>query len=88
MIMSILKLRKRLYRNNGSVLFVVLVIMSILIIGATATYYVVNNQHASIEVYYNSEQSYQAARSLSQTVSDFLDKQFEDIQGRDRKSVV
>lgn len=82
MIMSILKLRKRLYRNNGSVLFVVLVIMSILIIGATATYYVVNNQHASIEVHYNSEQSYQAARSLSQTVSDFLDKQFEDIQGR------
>ncbi|MCM1299181.1 MAG: hypothetical protein NC203_06220 [Firmicutes bacterium] len=80
--MSILKLRKRLFRNDGSVLFAVLVIMSMLIIAATATYYVVNNQNASIEVHYASEQSYQAARSLSQTVSDFLDKQFEDIMGR------
>ncbi len=80
--MNILKLRKRLYHNNGSVLFIVLVIMSILIILATTTMYVVSNQHASIEVHYASEQSYQAAKSLSQTVSDFLDKQFEDIQGR------
>lgn len=77
MIMSILKLRKRLFRNNGSVLFIVLVVMSMLIIAATVTYYIVNNQNASIEVHYASEQSYQTAKSLLNTVDKFLTKQFD-----------
>lgn len=77
MIMSILKLRKRLFRNNGSVLFIVLVVMSMLIIAATVTYYIVNNQNASVEVHYASEQSYQTARSLLDTVDRFLTKQFD-----------
>lgn len=81
MIMSILKLRKRLYRNNGSVLFVVLVVMSMLIIAATATFYVVNNQAASIEVHYTSEQAYQTAKSMSDTVRKYLDGQFEAMEG-------
>lgn len=75
--MSILKLRKRLFRNNGSVLFIVLVVMSMLIIAATVTYYIVNNQNASVEVHYASEQSYQTARSLLNTVDRFLTKQFD-----------
>lgn len=80
--MNILKLRKRLYRNNGSVLFIVLVVMSIMIILATTTMYVVNNQHASIEVHYASEQSYQSAKSISAAVGKLLTKQFEDIGAR------
>lgn len=76
MIMSIIKLRKRLMSNRGSVLFVVLVVMSILIIAATATYYVVNNQHASIEVHYSSEQSYQTGLSIMDAVSYYVKQQF------------
>ncbi len=79
MIMSILKLRKRLFRNNGSVLFIVLVVMSMLIIAATVTYYIVNNQNASVEVHYASEQAYQTARSLLGTADKFLTKQFDAI---------
>lgn len=81
MIMSILKLRKRLFRNNGSVLFIVLVVMSMLIIAATVTYYIVNNQNASVEVHYASEQSYQTARSLLSTADKFLSKQFDAMAG-------
>lgn len=64
---------RRLLNKKGSVLFLVLVVMSLLIIAASATYYIVNNQRASINVRYSSEQSYQTALSLSNSVSDYID---------------
>lgn len=64
---------RRLLRKKGSVLFLVLVVMSLLVIAASATYYIVNNQHASVTVRYSSEQSYQTALSVSNTVSDYID---------------
>lgn len=64
---------KRLLNKKGSVLFLVVVVMSILIVAASATFYIVNNQQSSVNVRYSSEQSYQTAVSVSQTVSDYID---------------
>lgn len=64
---------RRLLNKKGSVLFLVVVVMSILIIAASATFYIVNNQHSSVNVRYNSEQSYQTAVSVTKTVSDYID---------------
>ncbi len=64
---------KRLLDKKGSVLFLVVVVMSILIIAASATFYVVNNQRSSVNVRYSSEQSYQTAVSVSDTVSKYID---------------
>lgn len=64
---------RRLLDKRGSVLFLVVVVMSILIIAASATYYIVNNQHSSANVRYSSEQSYQTAVSVSDTVSKYVD---------------
>jgi len=64
---------KKLLCKKGSVLFLVVVVMSILIIAASATFYIVNNQTNSVNVRYSSEQSYQTALSVSDTVSDYID---------------
>lgn len=64
---------RRLLNKKGSVLFLVVVVMSILIIAATATFYIVNNQHSSVNIRYSSEQSYQTAVSVTRTVSDYID---------------
>lgn len=64
---------RRLLNKKGSVLFLVLVVMSLLIIAASATYYIVRNQSASVNVRYSSEQSYQTAASVSDTVSNYID---------------
>lgn len=64
---------RRLLNKKGSVLFLVVVVMSILIIAASATFYIVNNQHSSVNVRYSSEQSYQTAVSVSNTVSNYID---------------
>lgn len=64
---------KRLLNKKGSVLFLVLVVMSLLIIAASATYYVVNNQRSSVNIRYSSEQSYQTATSVNQTISNYID---------------
>lgn len=63
---------KKLLNKKGSVLFLVVVVMSILLVVASATYYIVSNQRQSVEVHYNSEQSYQTAYSVSQTVQKYL----------------
>lgn len=63
---------KKLLNKKGSVLFLVVVVMSILLVVASATYYIVSNQRQSVEVHYNSEQSYQTAYSVSQTVENYL----------------
>lgn len=64
---------KRLLNKKGSVLFLVVVVMSILIVAASATFYIVNNQQSSVNVRYSSEQSYQTAVSVSDTVSKYID---------------
>lgn len=63
---------KKLLNKKGSVLFLVLVVMSILIVAASATFYIVNNQRSSVQVHYSSEQSYQTAVSISQAVSGYI----------------
>lgn len=63
---------KKLLNKKGSVLFLVVVVMSILLVVASATYYIVSNQRQSVEVHYNSEQSYQTAYSVSKTVENFI----------------
>ena len=70
---------KKLLNKKGSVLFLVVVVMSILIIAASATFYVVNNQRSSVTVRYSSEQSYQTALSVSDTVSKYIDGYLEAI---------
>ncbi len=70
---------KRLLNKKGSVLFLVVVVMSILIVAASATFYIVNNQHSSVNVRYSSEQSYQTAVSVSDTVSKYIDGYLEAI---------
>ncbi len=70
---------KRLLNKKGSVLFLVVVVMSILIIAASATFYIVNNQRSSVNVRYSSEQSYQTAVSVSDTVSKYIDGYLEAI---------
>lgn len=70
---------KKLLNKKGSVLFLVVVVMSILIIAASATFYVVNNQTNSVNVRYSSEQSYQTAVSVSDTVSRYVDGYLEAI---------
>ena len=70
---------KKLLNKKGSVLFLVVVVMSILIIAASATFYVVNNQRSSVNVRYSSEQSYQTALSVSDTVSKYIDGYLEAI---------
>ncbi len=64
---------KRLLNKKGSVLFLVVVVMSILIVAASATFYIVNNQQSSVNVRYSSEQSYQTAVSVSDTVSKYIE---------------
>ena len=65
---------RKLLNKRGSVLFLVVVVMAILMVAAAATYYVVRNQHASANVHVASEQSYQTAYSVSEAVSEFIDK--------------
>ena len=63
---------KKLLNKRGSVLFLVVVVMALLLIAASATYYVIRNQHASANTHYNSEQSYQTAYSVSDTISTYF----------------
>lgn len=67
------RLLGRLRNKNGSVLFLVVVVMSLLIIAASATFYVVSNQNSAVTVRYSSEQSYQSAVSINNTVSNYID---------------
>ena len=69
----------KILNKKGSVLFLVVVVMALLLVAASATYYVVRNQHMSANTHYNSEQSYQTAYSVSETVSQFIDTHVSDI---------
>ena len=63
---------KKLLNKKGSVLFLVVVVMAVLLVAASATYYVIRNQSASANTHYSSEQSYQTAYSVSNTMTTFL----------------
>lgn len=65
---------KKLLNKKGNVMLLVLIIMSLLIVASCAAYYVVNNQHQSISQRYSSEQSYQTALSVSESVSSYIQK--------------
>lgn len=77
----------RLLRKKGSVLFLVLAVMSLLIIAASATYYIVNNQSRTINVRYSSEQSYQTAKSMSGAVSRYISGYLNAIKASGEKEV-
>ena len=64
---------KRLKQNKGSVLFLVLAVMTILIIAASAVYYMVMSNRGSVETRYDDEQAYQTALSVSNGVSEYID---------------
>lgn len=81
------RLLEKLQSRNGSVLFLVVVVMSLLIIAASATYYVVSNQSSSVTVRYNSEQSYQTARSMSGAVSQYINGYLNAIKASGEKSI-
>lgn len=77
----------RIRSKKGSVLFLVVVVMSMLIIAASATFYVVNNQRRSVNVHYSSEQSYQWASSVGQTVSSYIDGYAKKLRGSSISSI-
>ena len=64
---------KRLKQNKGSVLFLVLAVMTILIIAASAVYYMVMSNRGSVQTRYDDEQAYQTALSVSNGVSEYID---------------
>lgn len=67
-----MKVMKKLLNKKGSVLFLVVVVMAVLLVAASATYYVIRNQSASANTHYSSEQSYQTAYSVSNTMTTYL----------------
>lgn len=75
------RLLGKLHSKNGSVLFLVVMIMSLLIIAASATFYIVNNQRNAVTVKYSSEQSYQWATSVGKTVSSYIDGYAKKLRG-------
>lgn len=77
----------RIRSKKGSVLFLVVVVMSMLIIAASATFYIVNNQRRSVNVHYSSEQSYQWASSVGQTVSSYIDGYAKKLRGSSISSI-
>lgn len=81
------RILNRLLNKRGSVLFLVVVVMSLLIIAASATYYIVSNQRSSVEVRYSSEQSYQTALSMSNTVSRYINGYLNAIKRSGEKEV-
>ncbi len=81
------RLLGKLRNKNGSVLFLVVMVMSLLIIAASATFYIVNNQQSSVIVRYNSEQSYQTAKSMSGAVSQYINGYLNAIKASGEKEV-
>ncbi len=63
---------KRLTSRKGSVLFLVVALMSVLVILASAVYYSVTSARKQVEVKYDGEQSYQSALALNDLVTEFI----------------
>ncbi len=62
----------RLKKGKGSVLFLVVAIMSVMVILASAVYYSVTAARKQVEVKYDSQQAYQSALALNEIVVDFI----------------
>lgn len=62
----------RLGKSKGSVLFLVVAIMSVMVILASAVYYSVTSARKQVELKYDSEQSYQSALALNDMLSDYI----------------
>jgi len=62
----------RLKKGKGSVLFLVVAIMSVMVILASAVYYSVTAARKQVEVKYDSQQAYQSALALNDLVIDFI----------------
>ena len=65
---SLFNLRK----NKGSVLFLVVAIMSVMVILASALYYSLSTARRQVEVKYDSQQAYQSALALNDLVVNFI----------------
>ncbi len=63
---------KRLTSHKGSVLFLVVALMSVLVVLASAIYYSVNSARKQVEVKYDGEQSYQSALALNDLVTEYI----------------
>lgn len=63
----------------------VVVVMALLLVAASATYYVVRNQHMSANTHYASEQSYQTAYSVSKTMESYLVEAASDVSANPSK---
>lgn len=62
----------RLKKGKGSVLFLVVAIMSVMVILASAVYYSVVSARKQVEVKYDSQQAYQSALALNDLIIDFI----------------
>lgn len=62
----------RLKKGKGSVLFLVVAIMSVMVILASAVYYSVSSARKQVEVKYDSQQAYQSALALNDLVINFI----------------
>lgn len=58
--------------KRGSVLFIVLLVMSVLIVMAAAVYYTVASQREEVVAEYNGEQAYQTALSVDNIVTSYI----------------
>lgn len=68
-----LKLKlKQAFANKGSVMFIVLLVMTVMIVLASAAYYTVSANTASLENEYKDTQTYTSATAISKMVSSAL----------------
>ncbi|MBQ2799497.1 MAG: hypothetical protein IJF09_08940, partial [Ruminiclostridium sp.] len=65
---ALLNVKKR----KGSVLFLVVAIMSVMVILASALYYSLSTARRQVEVKYESQQAYQSALALNDLVVNFI----------------
>lgn len=68
----------RLKGGKGSVLFVIIAIMTVMIVLASAVYYSTISARAQVEIKYGNEQSYQSAVSLNDLVTEYLNTKTDD----------
>lgn len=65
-------------KSKGSVLFLVVAIMSVMVILASALYYSMSTARRQVEVKYDSQQAYQSALALNDFVVNFINIRNED----------
>lgn len=71
---SLFNLRK----NKGSVLFLVVAIMSVMVILASALYYSLSTARRQVEVRYDGQQAYQSAVALNDILTEYISIRTED----------